>query len=91
MCRNIKTLFNFDPPVTKDEIVAASEQYVRKVSGFAQPSDINQDAFELAVNEVATATHKLMHSLKTTAKPHDREEEAKKAHQRALKRFGIDS
>jgi hypothetical protein len=88
MCRNIKTLFNFDPPVTKEEIRAASEQYVRKVSGFAHPSNVNEEAFELAVKEVAAATHKLMHSLKTTARPHNREEEAEKAHARALKRFG---
>ena len=88
MCRNIKTLFNFDPPVTKAEVEAAAEQYVRKVSGFAHPSQVNEHAFEHAVEEVAAATYKLMHSMTTTAEPHNREVEAKKAHARALQRFG---
>ncbi len=88
MCRNIKTLYNFDPPVTKDEIRAASEQYVRKVSGFTHPSEVNNEAFEQAIKDVAAATHKLMHSLKTSAVPRNREEETKKAHARALARFG---
>lgn len=88
MCRNIKTLYNFDPPVTKEEITAASEQYVRKISGYAHPSAINEEAFNLAVKEVAAATKKMMDSLVTTAEPKNREEEARRAHERALKRFG---
>lgn len=88
MCRNIKTLYNFDPPVTKEEINAASEQYVRKVSGFAHPSAVNEEAFNIAVKEVATATKKLMDTLVTSAEPKNREEEAQRAHERALKRFG---
>lgn len=88
MCRNIKVLFNFDPPVTKAEIEAASEQYVRKVSGFAHPSQLNEDAFNAAVAEVAHATYKLLHAMKTDAKPRNREAEAQKAHARALARFG---
>lgn len=88
MCRNIKILFNFDPPATNEEIRAASLQYVRKVSGFHEPSKINQEAFEKAVNEVAAASKKLLDHLSTNAKPHNREEEAAKAHARALERFG---
>lgn len=88
MCRNIKTLFNFDPPATKVEIDAASEQYVRKVSGFAHPSHANEKAYQQAIDDVAAATYKLMHSMKTDAKPHNRAEEAKKAHARAVARFG---
>jgi hypothetical protein len=88
MCRNIKTLYNFDPPVTKEEIQASSEQYVRKVSGFTHPSSINEEAFQIAITEVAAATKKLMSSLVTTAEPKNREEEAARAHERALKRFG---
>lgn len=88
MCRNIKTLYNFDPPVTKEEITAASEQYVRKVSGFAHPSVVNEEAFSLAIKEVAKATKKLMDTLVTTAEPKNREVEAPRAHERALKRFG---
>lgn len=88
MCRNIKTLYNFDPPVTNDEILAASLQYVRKISGFHEPSEVNAEAFHNAVKEVAQASQKLMDHLKTKAHPHNREEEAKKAHERALKRFG---
>jgi len=88
MCRNIKTLYNFDPPANKQEIDAAALQYVRKVSGYHEPSQANQAAFETAIQEIAEATQKLMNSLTTTARPHNREEEAKKAHQRALQRFG---
>lgn len=88
MCRNIKTLFNFEPPATEDEIKAAALQYVRKVSGFREPSQVNQAAFDQAVKEVAAASQKLIKALVTTASPHNREEEAKKAHERALKRFG---
>lgn len=88
MCRNIKILFNFDPPATKEEVRAASEQYVRKVSGYTHPSQINEPAFEKAVSEVAAATQKLMGALVTTAEPKNREEEAHKAHLRAVQRFG---
>ena len=88
MCRNIKTLFNFDPPATDEEIRASALQFVRKLSGFHEPSHINEDAFNQAVDEVAVAAHKLVASLKTDAHPHNREEEAAKAHERALKRFG---
>ena len=88
MCRNIKTLYNFDPPANKQEIEAAALQYVRKVSGYHEPSQANQAVFDTAIKEIAAATQKLMYSLTTTAKPHNREEEARKAHQRALERFG---
>jgi hypothetical protein len=88
MCRNIKTLFNFDPPATDEEIRASAVQFVRKLSGFHEPSKANEAAFNRAVDEVALAAHKLIDSLKTEAKPHNREEEAAKAHERALKRFG---
>jgi len=87
MCRNIKTLYNLDPPVNSQEIEAAAIQYVRKVSGFHEPSQANQAAFDRAVKEISIATQKLMDSLVTAAKPHNREEEARKAHERALKRF----
>ena len=88
MCRNIKTLFNFDPPATDTEIHDAALQYVRKLSGFHQPSQVNEAAFNQAVQEVAAATKKLIMHLSTHAEPHNREEEARKAHERALKRFG---
>lgn len=88
MCRNIKTLFNFDPPATDEEIQAAALQYVRKVSGFHAPSKVNEAAFNEAIAEVAQITAKLFASLTTSAEPHDRAEEAAKAHARALKRFG---
>lgn len=88
MCRNIKTLFNFDPPATDQEIRASALQFVRKLSGFHEPSAINQSAFDQAVDDVARAASKLVRSLKTTAKPHNREEEAARAHARAIKRFG---
>lgn len=88
MCRNIKTLFNFDPPATDHEIHEASLQFVRKLSGFNQPSQVNEKAFNLAVEKVAVDAKKLLDGLVTEAKPHDREVEAKKAHERALKRFG---
>lgn len=87
MCRNIKTLFNFEPPATDEEIEAAALQYVRKVSGFHTPSEANQEAFNKAIAAVAQATSELMVSLTTNAHPHNREEAAK-AHARALKRFG---
>jgi len=88
MCRNIKTLYNFDPPATTTEIEAAALQYIRKISGYHTPSQANETAFNHAVKEVAAATAKLMHELTTEAHPHNREEEAAKAHARALKRFG---
>jgi hypothetical protein len=87
MCRNIKTLFNFDPPVTDDEIRAASLQFVRKVTGFNKPSKANEEAFDAAVEEVASASRKLLHSLETNAPPKNREEEAAKARERAQMRF----
>jgi hypothetical protein len=88
MCRNIKTLFNFDPPVTEDEVRAASLQFVRKISGFHKPSKANEAAFQAAINEVAAASARLLRSLETTAPPKNREEEAAKAKARAAARFG---
>ena len=88
MCRNIKTLFNFEPPATHEEIEAAALQYVRKVSGFHTPAQVNEAAFNKAIDDVAKITPELLHSLTTNAEPHDREEEAAKAHARALKCFG---
>lgn len=88
MCRNIKTLFNFDPPATNDEIEAAANQFVRKVSGFTEPSKINQHAYDEAIKQISATTRALLDHLKTHAHPHNREEEAAKAHARALKRFG---
>ena len=88
MCRNIKTLFNFDPPVTDDEVRAASLQFVRKISGFAKPSKANESAFLAAVEDVADASGRLLRALETTAPPKDREEEAAKAKARAAERFG---
>ena len=89
MCRNIKPLFNFDPPVTDDEVRAASLQFVRKISGFTKPSKTNEAAFEQAIGEVAAAARRLMDSLVTTAPARDREIEAAKAKARAAERFGI--
>jgi hypothetical protein len=89
MCRNIKPLFNFDPPATNEEINDASLQYVRKVSGYNAPSKANQEAFDRAVDEIAVATRKLINSLDTAAEPRDREVERQKAHDRAVKRFGL--
>jgi hypothetical protein len=88
MCRNIKTLFNFDPPVTPEEVRAASLQFVRKISGFTKPSKANEDAFLTAIDEVAAASSRLLHSLQTTAPPKNREEEAAKVKARAAERFG---
>jgi hypothetical protein len=87
MCRNIKTLFNFDPPVTDDEIRAASLQFIRKVTGFNKPSKANEEAFDAAVEQVASASRKLLQSLETNAPPKNREDEAAKARERAEKRF----
>ncbi len=89
MCRNIKTLFNFEPPVTEDEIHAAALQFVRKVSGFNEPSKANEAAFLAAVEEIADASRKLLGSLETTAPPKNRAEEAVKARARAARRFSI--
>lgn len=89
MCRNIKNLFNFDPPATEEEIHNASLQFVRKLSGFNKPSKLNEEAFNRAVEETTKITQKLLHSLKTDAEPHNREIEAAKAHERAVKRFGL--
>jgi len=86
MCRNIKTLFNFDPPVTQEEVRAASLQFVRKISG--KPSRANESSFLAAVDEIAAVSTRLLRSLETTAPPRNREEEAAKARARALERFG---
>lgn len=88
MCRNIKTLFNFDPPVTDDEVQAASLQFVRKITGFNKPSKANEEAFQAAIEEIAGISSRLLHSLETTAAPKNREEEAAKAKARAAERFG---
>jgi hypothetical protein len=87
MCRNIRTLHNFEPPATADEVHAAALQYVRKISGATRPSRANQEAFDRAVEEVATASRTLLASLVTTAPPRDREVEAAKARARAAKRY----
>jgi hypothetical protein len=88
MCRNIKTLFNFDPPVTKEEVHAASLQFVRKITGFNKPSKANEAAFLSAIDEIAAISNRLLRSLETTAPPKNREEEAAKARARAAERFG---
>jgi len=88
MCRNIKTLFNFEPPVTDDELRASALQFVRKLSGFAKPAKANEAAFNLAVDETTAAARKLMESLVTNAPPRDREVEAVRARQRSVERFG---
>jgi hypothetical protein len=88
MCRNIKTLFNFEPPATDEEIRASALQFVRKLSGFNKPSKINEVAFDLAVEQVREAAHTLIHSLKTNAPLRDRETAAEKVRAEAAKRFG---
>jgi hypothetical protein len=88
MCRNIKTLFNFDPPATDEEIRAASLQFVRKLSGFTKPSKANEAAFDLAIDDVARIARRLIDSLTTTADPRDREEVAAQARARSAERFG---
>ena len=88
MCRNIKTLYNFEPPVTPEEVRAASLQFVRKITGFNKPSKANEAAFLAAIDEVAAASTRLLHSLETTAPPKNREEESAKAKARAAERFG---
>jgi hypothetical protein len=88
MCRNIKILFNFDPPVTDEEVRAASLQFVRKITGFNKPSKANEAAFLAAIDEIANILTRLLRSLETTAPPKNREEEAAKAKARAAERFG---
>ena len=88
MCRNIRTLHNFEPPATDDEVKAAALQYVRKISGFTKPSKANEEAFERAIEEVAQASARLLDALVTTAAPKDREVEAEKARERGRQRFG---
>lgn len=88
MCRNIRTLFNFDPPVTDEEVRAASLQFVRKISGFHKPSKANEDAFQAAVDQIAGISTRLLTSLETNAPPKNREEEGEKAKARAARRFG---
>jgi len=88
MCRNIRTLYNFSPPATEDEVRAASLQFVRKISGFNKPSQANQDAFDRAVDDVTRVARVLLDALTTTAPRKDREAEAAKARQRAAERFG---
>ncbi|MDP9161140.1 MAG: DUF2277 domain-containing protein [Acidobacteriota bacterium] len=89
MCRNIKILFNFEPPVTDDEIRAASIQFVRKITGFNKPSKANELAFATAVDEIGDVSARLLRSLETNAEPRNREEEAAKAKARAAERFGL--
>jgi hypothetical protein len=91
MCQNIKTLFNFDPPVTGDEVRAASLQFVRKITGFNKPSKANEEAFLSAVEEIAAISSRLLHALDTSAPPKNREEEAAKAKARAAERFAKES
>lgn len=88
MCRNIKILFNFDPPVTDEEIRSASLQFVRKISGFSKPSKANEAQFILAIDEIAGASRRLLHSMQTNSSPRSREEEAAKAKARSAQRFG---
>ena len=88
MCRNIKTLFNFDPPATDEEVRAASLQFVRKLSGFNAPSKANEAAFNRGIEEIYEAAHRLIHDLETHAPPRDRDIEAAKARERAAHRFG---
>ena len=91
MCRNIKTLFNFDPPVTDDEVKAASLQFVRKISGFNKPSKANEEAFQTAIDDISAVAARLLRSLETNAPPKSREEEAAKAKARAAERFGLEN
>ena len=90
MCRNIRTLANFEPPATEDEIRASALQFVRKLSGTTRPSRANEAAFEQAVSEVADAARRLLHALESSAPPRDREVERRKAQARAQRRFGQD-
>jgi hypothetical protein len=88
MCRNIRTLFNFEPPVTPEEVRAASLQFVRKISGFAKPSKANELQFQAAVDDITGIANRLLHSLETTTPPKNREEEAAKAKARSAERYG---
>ena len=88
MCRNIKRLFNFDPPATDEEVREAALQFVRKLSGYNKPSQANAEAFDIAVNDIAAASERLLQSLTTQAKPRNREQEALKLKQKAAQRFG---
>jgi len=88
MCRNIRTLYNFEPPATEREVEAASLQYVRKISGFTKPSAVNEEAFHAAVHQIAAVSMRLLESLETNAPPKDREVEAAKARARAAERYG---
>lgn len=88
MCRNIKTLFNFDPPATSDEVLASSLQFVRKLSGFSRPSKANEAVFQLAVERVSAAAQEMLDSLVTSAEPRDREIEAERGRERSAQRFG---
>jgi hypothetical protein len=89
MCRNIRTLFNFEPPATNDEVRASAEQFVRKLSGFTQPSQANKVAFDRAVKDVTKAARRLIDSLETASPPRNRAVEARKAKERAAERFGL--
>ena len=91
MCRNIRTLFNFDPPATSDEVHASSIQFVRKLSGFTKPSKANEEVFNLAVERVAAAAQEMLNTLVTNAAPRDRETEAERAKERSARRFGSPS
>jgi hypothetical protein len=88
MCRNIRPLFNFEPPATEDEIRAASLQFVRKISGFTKPSKVNEVAFDIAVNDITRVTNQLLVSLESTALPKNRQEAAARAKARSVQRFG---
>jgi hypothetical protein len=88
MCRNIRTLFNFDPPATEEEIHAASLQYVRKITGYNKPSKANEEAFIRAVNEIAMVSRELLNTLVTSTEPRNREVEAERARTRSAKRYG---
>jgi hypothetical protein len=91
MCRNIKTLYNFDPPATEEEIHAASLQYVRKITGFNKPSKVNEEAFNRAINEITMVTINLLNAMETSSEPRNREVEAERARIRSAKRFGPNS
>lgn len=88
MCRNIRRLYNYEPPATEEEVRAAALQYVRKVSGYTRPSQANEEPFERAIDEIAAATQRLLDSLGTNAAPRDREADAARARERARKRYG---
>jgi hypothetical protein len=91
MCRNIRTLFNFDPPATEEEIHAASLQYVRKITGYNKPTKVNEEAFNRAINEITMVTINLLNAMETSSEPRNREVEAERARIRAAKRFGSNS